>query len=74
MPEDKEQPKWTVEKIREEIYEARTKIFVITKVLESGNVNFAQHPEWVLVIRPLLKDIADNAQKITAMMEADESH
>ena len=74
MPEDKEQPKWTVERVREEIYEARTRMFVVTKVLEAGNLNLTQHPEWLLVIRPLLKDIAENVQKISAMIEAEESH
>jgi len=73
MSEDKEQPKWTFERIREEIYEARTRLFVLTKVMESGNLSFEQHPEWVLVMRPLLKEIQDNTQKITAMMEPEKT-
>lgn len=73
MSEDKEQSKWTFERIREEIYEARTRLFVVAKVMESGNRNFGDHPEWVLVIRPLLKEIQDNAQKISAMMEPEKT-
>jgi len=69
MSEDKEQPKWTFERIREEIYQARTRLFVVAKVMETGDSDFGDHPEWVLVIRPLLKEIQDNAQKIGSMME-----
>jgi hypothetical protein len=69
MSEEQQQPKWTMEKIREEIYEARTKMFVIAKVLETSNINFAEHPEWVMVMRPLLKDVVENAQKISAVMD-----
>ena len=31
-----EKPKWTMERIRNEVYDARTKLFVIAKVLETG--------------------------------------
>lgn len=72
MSQDEKQPKWTVERVRQEIYDARTKMFALTKVLETGAIDWAQHPEWVVVIRPLLKDMVDNAQKISAMMEAGE--
>ncbi|MEW6350706.1 MAG: hypothetical protein AB1646_16720 [Thermodesulfobacteriota bacterium] len=67
MTEEK-QP-WTVERIRQEIYDARTTVFVITKVLETGNINFAEMPEWGLVIRPLLTDMIDNARKILEMLD-----
>jgi hypothetical protein len=72
MSQDTQQPKWTVERVRQEIYDARTKMFTMTKVLEAGTIDWAEHPEWVLVIRPLLKDVVDNAQKISAMLEAGE--
>jgi hypothetical protein len=71
MSDEQQQPKWTMEKIREEIYEARTKMFVIAKVLETSTMNFGEHPEWVMVIRPLLKEVVDNAQKISAVMDPD---
>jgi hypothetical protein len=67
MTEEK-QP-WTVERIRQEIYDARTSVFVITKVLETGSINLADHPEWVLVIRPLLADLTENAQKILKILD-----
>jgi hypothetical protein len=65
--------KWNIERIHKEIQDARTKMFVVTKVLEAGNIKFADHPEWVLVIKPMLTDLADNAQKISAMLELEQS-
>ena len=65
--------KWNVERIHKEIHDARTKMFVVAKVLEGGNIKFADHPEWVLVIKPMLTDLADNAQKISAMLELEQS-
>ncbi len=67
MTEEK-QP-WTVERIRKEIYDARTTVFVITKVLETGSINLAEAPEWGLVIRPMLTDLIENAQKIQGMLD-----
>lgn len=66
MSEDK--PKWTMEKVRNEIYEARTKLFVVTKVLETGSLNPEEHPEWVLVIKPLLREIDENVAKIRTIL------
>lgn len=67
MSEDK--PKWTMERVRDEIYKARTKVFVVDKVLETGTINPKEHPEWVLVIRPLLNEITQYTEKIRATME-----
>lgn len=59
------EPKWTFERVRSEINEARTKLFVVFKVLETGNLKFAEHPEWALVVTPLLKEISDYGAKIS---------
>ena len=58
------EPKWNMERIHKEIYDARTKMFVITKVLETGALKFSDHPEWALVVRPLLKETAQFVAKI----------
>jgi hypothetical protein len=63
-----EEKKWNVERIRKEIYDARTTLFVVTKVLETGSVDFSQHPEWVLVIRPLLRDLVKNADRVSELL------
>ena len=60
---------WSPERIRKEIYDARTKIFVVAKVLETGNITLSDHPEWVLVIKPVLKDLLDNVSKVEAFLE-----
>jgi hypothetical protein len=65
MAEDK---KWDVERIHKEIYDARTKMFVVTKVLETGSVDFSESPEWVLVIRPLLRDIIKNGNRVGELL------
>jgi hypothetical protein len=67
------EPKWNVEKIHKEIYDARTKMFVISKVLETGSLNFSDHPEWALVIRPLLKEVIQFAGSIQEKMGDEES-
>lgn len=67
-----EKPKWTVERIHQEIAEARTKIFVVTKYLETGNLKLSEFPEWVLVINPLVKDVIANAQIIQGLMVDEE--
>ncbi len=66
--EEKEKQPWNVERVHKEVYKARTRLFVTLKVLETGAVDFKEHPEWALVIRPLLKELVDNAQKISDMM------
>jgi len=70
---EKEKQPWNVERVHKEVYDARTRIFVTLKVLETGAVDFKESPEWSLVIRPLLKDLIDNAQKIEAMMDVERS-
>jgi hypothetical protein len=67
-----EKPLWSVERVRQEIYDARTKLFVVVKVLETGTVPYEQHPEWLLVIGPLLKEIEDYAQKLSTMLTLEE--
>jgi hypothetical protein len=67
-----EKPKWTVERIHREIAEARTKIFVVAKYLETGNLKLSEFPEWVLVINPLVKDVIANAQIIQGLMVDEE--
>jgi len=64
MEELMAEEKWTFERVRSEINEARTKMFVVFKVLETGNLKFAEHPEWALVVSPLVKDVSDYAAKI----------
>ena len=65
MPEEK----WNMERIRDEVYEARTKMFVVVKVLETVNIKPREYPEWILVIKPLLKDLIENTEKIQALIE-----
>ncbi|MEW6533568.1 MAG: hypothetical protein AB1473_22260 [Thermodesulfobacteriota bacterium] len=64
-----EKPKWTMERIRNEVYDARTKLFVVAKVLETGLPDPAESPEWVLVIKPLLKEIIDHTKTIQNLMK-----
>ena len=63
-----EEKKWNVERIHKEINDARATMFVVTKVLETGSVDFSEHPEWVLVIRPLLRDLMKNANRISELL------
>jgi hypothetical protein len=65
MPEEP----WTLERIHKEIYDARTKIFVVAKVMETVELALSEHPEWVVVLRPLLKDLHTNASTIEALLE-----
>lgn len=60
---------WNTQKVRQEVYDARTKLFVVAKVLESGSVNFKEQQEWAMVIRPLLRDILTYVDKIQGFME-----
>jgi hypothetical protein len=64
------EPKWTLEKIHKEVYDARTKMFVLSKVLETGSINVSEHPEWVLVIKPLLEDLMQNVEAVKKSVEA----
>jgi hypothetical protein len=63
-----EEKKWDVERIHKEIYDARTRMFVVAKVMETGSVDFSEHPEWVLVIRPLLRDVIKNADRVAELL------
>jgi hypothetical protein len=65
--------KWNLEKVRAELYEARTKVFVIAKVLETGSLSFTGRPEWALVVKPLLKDLKENVARIEAFMKEEET-
>ena len=56
--------KWTPERIHKEIYDARTKLFVVAQVLQTGTIKMAEDPEWALVLEPLLTDIVENTGKI----------
>ncbi len=67
------EPKWNMERIHKEIYDARTKMFVVSKVLETGSVKFADYPEWALVVRPLLRDMIRFAGKIEEELGDEES-
>ena len=67
-----EKEKWTMERVHQELSEARTRVFVTTKVLETGNLKFSDYPEWALVIEPVLKDLLANAAVIEAMLEKKE--
>ena len=61
--------KWSMKRIHDEIYEARTKIFVVAKVLETGSVTPSEHPEWVLIVRQILKDLKENATQIENILK-----
>jgi hypothetical protein len=61
---EEQKPKWTVERVHKELSEARSKLFVVAKVVETGAVPFQDHPEWILVIKPLLRDLIAFSQKI----------
>jgi len=67
------EPKWNMERIHKEIYDARTKMFVISKVLETGSLKFSDYPEWALVIRPLLKEMIEFAGNIQEKVADEES-
>ncbi|MEW6137921.1 MAG: hypothetical protein AB1733_06785 [Thermodesulfobacteriota bacterium] len=64
--------KWTAEKVHKELYDVRTKLFVIAKVLETGSLNLREHPEWTLVIEPLLKEVVQYAEQIKSHAAAEE--
>lgn len=60
---------WKPQKVRQEVYDARTKLFVVAKVLETGSVNMKEQPEWAMVVMPLLKDILTYVGKIQESLE-----
>lgn len=60
---------WNPQKVRQEVYDARTKLFVVAKVLETGTVNMKEQQEWALVVIPLLKDILTYVDKIQESLE-----
>lgn len=64
-----EKKKWDPERIHQEVYDARTKLFVTLKVLETGNIDLSEHPEWTILIQPLLKELTEYAQAIGAMAQ-----
>ncbi|MDQ7782942.1 MAG: hypothetical protein RDU20_08695 [Desulfomonilaceae bacterium] len=64
-----EKKKWDAEKVHQEVYDARTRMFVVLKVLETESLQLKEHPEWALLIRPLLNEIIEYAQSIRAMAE-----
>ncbi len=63
-----EEKKWNVERVHKEINEARNKLFVVTKVMETGSVDFSEYPEWVLVIRPLLRDVVTYSNRLRELL------
>ncbi len=63
--------KWNLERVHKEVYEARTKLFVITKVLETGSIKIEDFPEWMVVIKPLLRELISNAEKIGQAIDPD---
>jgi len=67
-----EEKKWNMEKIRQEVYDARTKMFVVAKVLETGSIKPSEHPEWVLVIRSLINDLVKNSERVTQLLGDEE--
>jgi hypothetical protein len=69
MSEQPPEQRWTLERIHKEIYDARTKVFVVAKVLETGSISFEGYPEWAVVVKPLLKDLVQNVAQIEAFMK-----
>jgi len=63
-----EEKKWDIERIHKEVYDARTRMFVVTKVLETGSLDASEHPEWVLVLRPLLRDLVKNTKRVSELL------
>jgi hypothetical protein len=63
--------KWNMDRVRQEVYDARTKMFVVAKVLETGSLNPSEHPDWVLVIKSLLRDLTKNTQRVSELLGED---
>ncbi len=68
MSEETTQPKWSVERVHKELSEARNRVFVVTKVMETGSVDFKDHQEWALVVRSLLRDLRTFSDQIESML------
>jgi hypothetical protein len=64
-----EKKKWDAERVHQEIYDARTKMFVVLKVLETGSVNLTEHPEWTILMKPLLKELMEYSESVRAMAD-----
>jgi hypothetical protein len=64
---------WTIERVYKDVSEARTKIFVVAKFLETGSLKLAEHSEWALLLRPLLKDLAEHTESIRKLAEGETS-
>ncbi len=62
--------KWTPERIHKEIYDARTRLFVVAQVLQTSAITMAKDPEWALVLEPLLTDIVEDTGKIRSSVRA----
>ncbi|MFH1116955.1 MAG: hypothetical protein V1792_23815 [Pseudomonadota bacterium] len=62
-----EKKKWDSERVHQEVYDARTKMFVVLKVLETGSVQLGEHPEWAILIKPLLNELIEYAQAVSSM-------
>jgi hypothetical protein len=41
---------------------------VVTKVLETGGLDASERPEWVLVLRPLLRDLVKNTKRVSELL------
>ncbi len=66
-----EKKKWDPERVHQEVYDARTKMFVVLKVLETGSIKLSDHPEWAILIKPLLKELIDYAQGVSALTDTE---
>jgi len=64
-----EKKKWDPERVHQEVYDARTKMFVVLKVLETGSLKLSDHPEWAILIKPLLNELIEYAQGVSAMAD-----
>lgn len=62
-----EKKKWDPERVHREVYDARTKMFVVLKVLETGSIKLSEHPEWAILIKPLLKELIEYATLVDGM-------
>ncbi len=67
-----EKKKWDPERVHQEVYDARTKMFVVLKVLETGSVQLGDHPEWAILIKPLLNELIEYAQAVSTMADEEE--
>jgi hypothetical protein len=66
-----EKKKWDAERVHQEVYDARTKMFVVLKVLETGSIKLSDHPEWAILIKPVLNELIEYAQGVNAMADTE---